>query len=760
MNKLTRLTPILLIALLLLLGACAWLQPKDDENPVIQISTPTNYFSYATTQETIDLAGTAFDNRDIKSVTVKVNNSSPVTATGTTNWSLKDIALAKGDNIIVCEAKDKKGNSGTATIIVTRNTDIDFTGHPTFSQSSFFVSQAGYSVVRQTLTPVNCGVSEVQVARVDSNFEVINEIGQIYDDGDLYDHHDEILGDGTYSNKLSILENYAGQYYYRIVAYSDAKVANYSPLYKITVHEAITQDDINKMLDNHAGIAAALNASDATNLEQGAEKLKTWFEGRPGVTKAELVDGSLEVTYDTGIKGGVIFCETDENGYITTKGGSATPARPNANIPLRKQTRGQNALENAIANLNWNTAKVDDADKIQDKDVLIWAPYEGVFDIDMRPSLQTIFENSDLGLNVVSLRNQQCTVASLANLAEYGTVILDTHGASGEHILTGELMNVVNIWSHIFQILNNEVGFFERVTYSTVGGFAQKGTVYSVRSAYIANLGGTMPNSLIFNGSCESSQTANLSNAFLGKGAKAYFGFSKIVSTSFCKAKADEIFQKMAVELKNNGKAFVAGQQDPFFSHATFTMNATTNELHYSFDLINGNFEFGNLSGWFREGDGRVITQLGDQQPTEGNFMGIISTGLGYTESSGSISQPFRVPDSVETLSIRWNFISEEFMEYVGSQYQDYLTISITDSTGAVHVIFHETIDSFVDYGLVCCTPPISFDQGDCYMTGWRQLVHDISAFQGQVVRLRIACGDVGDSIYDSACLLDEITIY
>jgi len=189
-------------------------------------------------------------------------------------------------------------------------------------------------------------------------------------------------------------------------------------------------------------------------------------------------------------------------------------------------------------------------------------------------------------------------------------------------------------------------------------------------------------------------------------------------------------------------------------------MNATTNELHYSFDLINGNFEFGNLSGWFREGDGRVITQLGDQQPTEGNFMGIISTGLGYTESSGSISQPFRVPDSVETLSIRWNFISEEFMEYVGSQYQDYLTISITDSTGAVHVIFHETIDSFVDYGLVCCTPPISFDQGDCYMTGWRQLVHDISAFQGQVVRLRIACGDVGDSIYDSACLLDEITIY
>jgi hypothetical protein len=65
MKSLTRLAPVLLIGLLFLLGACAWLLPKDDENPVIQISSPTNYFSYATTQATLDLAGTAFDNKEI-----------------------------------------------------------------------------------------------------------------------------------------------------------------------------------------------------------------------------------------------------------------------------------------------------------------------------------------------------------------------------------------------------------------------------------------------------------------------------------------------------------------------------------------------------------------------------------------------------------------------------------------------------------------------------------------------------------------------
>lgn len=760
MKNVTRLAPVLLIGMLLLLGACAWLFPKDGDNPVIQISSPTNYFSYATTQETIDLAGTAFDNKEIKSVTVKVNAASPVSATGTTSWSLTDIALQMGENTIVCEAADKKGNKGSVTIYVMRNTDVEFSGHPYFSQSSFFAGQTSYTVARQAITPISGGISQAKVARLDSTFTIINEIGQIFDDGDLYSHHDEIQGDGVYSGYPAINETIAGGYYYRIVAYSDAQVANYSPLYKITVHEEITQDQMDQMIDNHARISAALNATNATNLEQGAQELKIWFAAQPGVTKAELLDGYLEVTYSTGIKGGVIFSETDEDGFITTKGGSSTPERKRDRVPLRKQTRGLNSLAGITPNATWNMPKAEDANTILDKDVLIWAPFEADFPESMRPSLETIFGDSDLGLNLVSLANQQCTIASLANLAEYGTVIFDTHGIDGEHILTGELMTNDNILDYILQILNNEVGFFEDVTYSSAGGFAQMGTMYSVRSAYIASLAGTMPNSLVFNGSCESSKTPNLANAFLGKGAKAYFGFSKIVNTDFCKAKADEIFQKMAVDLKNNGQAFTAGQIDPFPEHATFTMNATTEELHYSFDLINGDFEFGNLNGWFRDGDGRVITRLGDQYPTQGNYMGIISTGLGYTLDSGSISQPFRVPDSVTNLSIKWNFISEEFMEWVGSQFQDYLTFAVVDSAGVTHTIFHETIDSFVGYGLVDCTPPISFDQGDCYMTGWRQFLTDISAYRGQVVRLKINCGDVGDSRYDSAVLLDEITIY
>ena len=84
-------------------------------------------------------------------------------------------------------------------------------------------------------------------------------------------------------------------------------------------------------------------------------------------------------------------------------------------------------------------------------------------------------------------------------------------------------------------------------------------------------------------------------------------------------------------------------------------------DLHYSDGFINGDFEFGDLSGWTRIGDGRVITQLAFIEPPEGDFMGIISTGLGFTVNSGEIRQTFRMPANATTLELYWNFLSEEF---------------------------------------------------------------------------------------------------
>jgi hypothetical protein len=183
-------------------------------------------------------------------------------------------------------------------------------------------------------------------------------------------------------------------------------------------------------------------------------------------------------------------------------------------------------------------------------------------------------------------------------------------------------------------------------------------------------------------------------------------------------------------------------------------------QTHFESGLTNGDFEEGSLAGWEVEGDGRIITQLAFIMPYGGNYMGIISTGLGYTEATGSIRQNFCVPDGATTLSLNWNFLSEEFMEFVGSIYQDYFKISIVDDLGNETVLFEKTIDNIAsEYPPTLVSPDIVFDQGDVYGTGWQSTTLDISSFAGKGVTLILAAGDVGDSYYDTAILLDDIIV-
>ena len=183
-------------------------------------------------------------------------------------------------------------------------------------------------------------------------------------------------------------------------------------------------------------------------------------------------------------------------------------------------------------------------------------------------------------------------------------------------------------------------------------------------------------------------------------------------------------------------------------------------DMHFTLSLINGDFEMGNLTAWSTDGDGRVINQLGSQHPTEGSYMGIISTGLGFTTSLGSLSQSFKVEEGLSTLSLKWNFLSEEFLEYVGTDFQDYFKIIIRNSNGQENIIFIKAIDAFDnDYNLILGSPEVVFDQGDVYMTDWQNFNYDLSQYENQTITLVLSAGDVGDSIFDSAILLDEIVM-
>ncbi len=113
-------------------------------------------------------------------------------------------------------------------------------------------------------------------------------------------------------------------------------------------------------------------------------------------------------------------------------------------------------------------------------------------------------------------------------------------------------------------------------------------------------------------------------------------------------------------------------------------------------------------------------------------------------------------------MSFRWSFYSEEWLEYVGSQYQDafYVSIAVVDPvtgvTGGFTPLFSKTIDGLAGQVIPA---DVRFDRGGVYKTTWRIDTLNLHNYSGKTVVLRFSCTDVGDSYYDSAILLDDIQL-
>jgi len=133
-------------------------------------------------------------------------------------------------------------------------------------------------------------------------------------------------------------------------------------------------------------------------------------------------------------------------------------------------------------------------------------------------------------------------------------------------------------------------------------------------------------------------------------------------------------------------------------------------------------------------------------------------------------------PDPTRVL-FYWNFNSEEFVEWCGSIYQDYFRVSVTTDIGT-QTLFYRKVDDLCGMvfptslyfdqsgpGCVPCDGVNCWPKNDCtvWSTGWQLQSIDISGIaavnQNKPVTIKFSAGDVGDSIFDSAILLDAIGI-
>jgi hypothetical protein len=110
--------------------SAVWKFTLDTSAPIIQITDPTTNPTYPTDQPTINIGGTATDNIEVTQVTWSNNRGGNGIASGIDPWSISNINLYSGDNVITVTAKDAANNSGTDTLTVTYTPPDTFSPTP------------------------------------------------------------------------------------------------------------------------------------------------------------------------------------------------------------------------------------------------------------------------------------------------------------------------------------------------------------------------------------------------------------------------------------------------------------------------------------------------------------------------------------------------------------------------------------------------------------------------------------------------------
>ncbi|MEK6564655.1 MAG: hypothetical protein AABZ65_06480, partial [Candidatus Omnitrophota bacterium] len=92
----------------------------DTTAPTVSISSPTSETTYSTTSSTLSLSGSASDDTTLYSVTWSSDKGGSGTATLTEKtWTISNISLTQGDNLITVTASDSSANSSSDSLTVT-----------------------------------------------------------------------------------------------------------------------------------------------------------------------------------------------------------------------------------------------------------------------------------------------------------------------------------------------------------------------------------------------------------------------------------------------------------------------------------------------------------------------------------------------------------------------------------------------------------------------------------------------------------------
>jgi len=605
------------------------------------------------------------------------------------------------------------------------------------------------------------------------------QLCQLRDNGDL-GNGDDIAGDSVFSCFASFNEGTPTEIGVAAAAKIGASTVT-SPVLILHVVEPLTQAQAQLVVNGQQDaqqlwVQKLAELGDTLAAREAAVAL---IKTLPGVQDAGVSadNTTIWIMYESGVHGGLMLNPPG------TKGSSKAPASVRASqaqpidpafvgLPASFPILYPQTLAKQAASALKAITPLAEPVEVGSNSVLVWDPYNDQFPTEGAAYAKIFRDAACPKFNVVHVTGTSASVNSVNSFTSYGTVALSTHGAvdgDGQvNFLTREGSNVFSILAHAIDLILGRVGIM--------------GDVFTIRPSYVTALPGAFPDAIIHNSSCQSAANSTMANAFTSKGARTYHGFTQVVSGSFAEQAGTQLLKGLVEELKTTGDAFAAvnPKVDPNTNPPAIFTQSGDKKVIYSGALKNGDFEKGSLAGWVANGDGRAIASLGQFSPTDGQFMGIISTGLGFTTSSGSVEQAFCLPKTAKSITFDWNYNSEELREWCGAQhpYDDPFAVELTTDAGT-QTLYTENVDSvcgsvsptslYFDQSGPGCEPSEGVGVGtggnDCtvWSTGWRSKTIDVSAIaaanKGKGVTLRFRNYDTGDSIFDTATLLDRIRV-
>ncbi len=403
------------------------------------------------------------------------------------------------------------------------------------------------------------------------------KIGILADDGT---NGDKIAGDSIYSGfvKLFSSKQEIKKYYCRCgnVKSNEFEISFYK---KLTTHDYELVNEIRdkiKVIERKytANVDGSINESSAKEVYNEIINYFNELKENGILESYENIDGEMTLNFTNGVTMDYTFnLKNDETwGSINYDGNN-------------------NTLENKL-----NKTELDLTETRGNKSILTLEPFEHYDVTNATDKCAEIISNNYYKF-VSNLDNEQVTIETMKNLANYNIIIATTHGGFcsryGTRICTGEADTEENFLNYSADIVS------ERITVS------QKYNCYTITPKFFDKYyeDDSFNDTLIYLGVCHSADDSRLADMLIKKGVDVVLGYKNSVSTEY-ETKMSQTFFNLLYKSKdalpiNVEEAFkeskeINGKKDTQYSNLwTYLFEKTGSKFaelklfgNYNYDLL------------------------------------------------------------------------------------------------------------------------------------------------------------------------------